>query len=122
MQARLLNNYTDISSINKWLKKRGHPPISEADMPKLSFIVPGVAACGIRACEGRYGILDSIVTNPLVSPATRDKALNTLFKQALSIPWFKHIIGFTIDDNTHSRALSHGFKQLHYALLTYSKE
>lgn len=114
--------HSDLSSLNKWLKKRAHPQVQWSDMPEYSFIIPGVASASLRRCEGEVGILDSIVTNPYTSALIRNAALNQLFKACLGISSFKRIIGFTVDAHTHERALKHGFRQLPHSVYSLIKE
>lgn len=121
MTPRFLTK-ADVVSVNKWLTARRAPTVLAKDLPSISFIIPGVAVAGIRCCEGRVGIFDSLVTNPIVTAKTRQRALNTLFKFIMAYPDFDRILGFTTDSNSLVRALKHGFKQLPYAVLSYSKE
>lgn len=121
MQPRLIQN-SDVVSINKWLTRRRAPTVKASDLPTITYIIPGVAAAGIRQCEGKVGIFDSLVTNPLVSVYTRQKALDTLFRIVMVHPAFERILGFTVDEYTLLRAVKHGFRQLPYTVLSYSKE
>lgn len=112
--------YSDVNSINKWLEYQGHPVQTYWTLPKLGFIIPGVCAGFIRHVEGGYGILDGLVSNPLVSAKTRHKALDTLFTQLLSVGPDK-LMGTTIDAGTLKRAKRHGFIEQPYTVLTKSK-
>lgn len=109
--------YKDVPSINKWLKKQGHPEVTYWDLPKMGFIVPGVAAGFVRQVEGGYGILDSLVSNPLASKETRHRALDSLFTQLIASGPSK-MIGTTVDKGTFSRAVDHGFKPHPHTFLT----
>ncbi len=113
---------SDVKSINKWLKRRGHPLVKYSDLPLIGFIIPGVAVMFLRQCEGGYGIIDSMCSNPLVSSETRHRCMDILYNRTLSIPGFKNLIGFTSDEGALERAKRHGFKQIHQAVLTLSKE
>jgi hypothetical protein len=109
--------YTDVTSINKWLHAQGHPLVSYWDLPKMGFIIPGVCAGFVRQVEGNYGILDGLVSNPLVSAKTRHKAMDSLFTQLIAKSPPK-MIGTTIDKGTFSRAVAHGFVPSNYIYLT----
>lgn len=115
-------NTNHIKQINRWLAKRDLKPIDPTEMPATSFIIPGVAACGIRVCEGQIGILDSVVTNPHASKQVRNAALNQLFEHAIAHPGFKRLMGFSIDKHTLERAERHGFKAMPHLIMSLSKE
>ena len=110
----------DMTSINKWLAKQGHPCVDSSDIPKQSYTIPGVAFCAVRAVEGGIGILDSVVTNPHVSSQKRNEALDALFRHVLTLP-FKAVIGFSIDKHTQERAIRHGFAASPYSLFSYRR-
>ncbi len=95
-------------------------PRQYVDFPIRSFIIPGVAAGGVRCCEGGYGMMDSLCSNPLVSSATRHKAMQTLWTKLLSIEDFKVVVGFTEDAGTLERAKRHGFRVITQSVLVHS--
>lgn len=106
MQARLCLK-SDIVSINKWLERWGHPLATSEQLPARGYIVPGVAAGFIRDCETGMGMIDSYVSNSLVSSASRNKALNIITEKLLSEP-FTHFITMTANDGLVKRFLEHG--------------
>lgn len=112
----------DTKSLNKWLVKRGLKPEQYMDLPAIGFIVPGVAIGFLRQCEGGYAIMDSLVSNPHVSPATRHSALDKIYAHIIKVPGFNKILGFTVDEGALERAKRHGFKQIHHAILALTKE
>jgi len=118
MKIRRQRHY-DRQSINKWLKARGEDLISEQS--DLAFIIPGVAAAQLLLCEQNTYIFDSLVTNPLVSSPTRDKALNALIVHMLDASCGARIVAFSADSNLISRAQSLGFKAQPHVVLTYHK-
>lgn len=111
---------SDLDSIKRWLKTE---KLDRYELPKDMFGVPGVAFAGLREIQGGYYLFDSMVTNPLVSSATRHTALNAvytaLFKRATQS---RGIIGFTVDAGALARAKAAGFRQLPHAVLAYTEE
>lgn len=109
----------DRQSINKWLKARKEKLISEQS--DLAFIIPGVCAAQLLYCEPNMYIFDSLVSNPLVSSLTRDKALNALIVHMLDVACNARIVAFSTHDNVISRAKSLGFEAQPHVVLTYHK-
>lgn len=99
----------DLSSINKWLKRHGVPPSTWSDLPKIGFIIPGVAAGFIRDCENGIGMVDNFVTNSLCSKLTRNVALDTILEQLKKQP-FRYNIVATADAGLGFRFQKHNFK------------
>ncbi len=93
---------SDIKSINKWLKRHGMPPSTSEQLPKLGFIVPGVAAGFIRDCETGVGMIDSLISNELVTSETRHKAWEAISEQLLAQP-FKYKFIMTADSGMQGR-------------------
>lgn len=106
--------------INRWLTKRGRGAVKLNDLPSTGYLVPGVAVGFVRECEGGYGIVDSLVSNPLASSAARHKAFEAIYKEILSNPKFKKLIGFTVDEGALIRAKAHGFREIAYTVLSRS--
>lgn len=111
----------DVKSINKWLVKQGHPETSWEVLPEKCIIIPGVAAGGLRYVEGGFYIMDSIVSNPLVSSGTRNRAMDRLFL-TLSM-WAQDcpIIGFSKEQGVIDRAKRHGFIPAVHTILTFNR-
>jgi hypothetical protein len=112
---------SNLKSINKWLKRHREPEIKLSELPETGLFVPGVGALFVRKCEGYVGLVDGLVTNPLVSAETRHKALEAIFNQLFEEPGFNSIIGFTLNDDTHKRCISRGFKAHPHKLLIYTR-
>lgn len=110
---------TDLQHMNRWMVKRHLPPVTEAELPKLGFYIPGVAAGFLRSCEGAIGIVDGIITNPLVSGAVRHKALNKIFETMLSQPGFNSYILATLDETMFSRGVLNNFKPISHQLMVH---
>ena len=82
--------------------------------------VPGVAVGQLLVVEGNYGMLDGVVTNPLVSGPVRDKALDCLFAALIdraSQIGITQLLGFTMHPQTAERAKRHGFYEIAATLL-----
>lgn len=111
--------FTDIVSMNKWLKLQNHEP--EYNLPLRTFSIPGVCAAALRKVEGGHCLLDSMVTNPYASSRTRDKALDSMFEFVINyakLQGYKSIIGYTRIQSMHMRAIAHGFATLDVKVLT----
>jgi hypothetical protein len=124
MQVRDFKD-SELLQLNHWLAKHRQAPIPKDAVPKLTFIVPGVAIASIRLIEGGAAFMDNLVTNPHASSSTRHNALNALYShiklktEQLNI---KRLFGMTVDAGSHSRAIEQGFKPMPHACLVYTKE
>jgi hypothetical protein len=102
------------------VRREAYLPQKE-EMPAIGYIafedtVP-VAACFLRKVEGGYGQLDGLTSNPHCSKENRHKALDLVVQRCIKAAedcGIKHIISFTLDSSTTSRAEANGFvKQPH---------
>lgn len=119
MKIIAYDNLKHSASIAKWLHRHGRG--LKTQLPKHSYIVPGVAAIGLRIIEGNLGMIDSLVTNKLVSGPLRNKAIEALVKRAEAQAFalrLTALIAFSTDDNTIKRAFSHGYAQQGHLILT----
>jgi hypothetical protein len=119
MRSRL---YTpnDVHVLQRWLIRNGAPVSLIRNLPKLGYVVPGVGMAFLRMCEGNVAIMDSLITNPLCSPATRHSALETLFSNiadAAATNGVTCLIGFSIDAGALGRAKRHGFQQIRHTVV-----
>jgi hypothetical protein len=108
MKVRYVEN-SDLASIYSWLKK--HDVHLKTEPTGIGFIVPGVAACFFK-CDEDMGVIDGLVTNPLVSANTRHKAIEAILKDLYMYAKYlqvKHIVAWTSNDDTLMRSLAHGF-------------
>ena len=114
-----------LETINGWRKNHGLELLEAWELPIIGFMafyddIP-VAAAFLRQCEGGLGIMDSLISDPEVMGAIRHVALDRLFQKIIERGTdigLKAIIGYTVDDSTHSRSVRHGFKQLPHAVMT----
>lgn len=89
------------------------------DLPEFGLVALNhdefVAAGFIRKIEGYYAMLDSYISNPSVSPLTRDQALDIITAKLVSISkehGVEKLLAFSADTNTIERSIRHGFIQL----------
>ncbi len=94
-------------------------------LPETGYIVfqdnfP-VAAGFLRRVEGGFGQVDSYITDPSVPGKQRDQALDlitdALIKRAKELE-LRGIVAFSVDQNTISRSLRHGFAALGHVVIT----
>lgn len=117
MKVRTLRK-SDIPAIKRWLKTE------EFELPRINFVVPGVAHAGLRCIDGGWALLDAMVTNPLCSSATRNAALEAIYGSIFNYAKYaapKGLIGFTLDAGAQSRAKRAGFKELLHTVLVYKE-
>ena len=129
MQIEEFNPEVHSRHILEWLRRRELPAHLLEDLPKIGYIVYSyktndasypITMGFLRRCEGNYGIIDSMITNPECSPEVRNKALNILTKRlviAAEDLKVRKLLAYTTDKNTLERALSHGFVQLDHAVV-----
>ena len=87
------------------------------EIPNVGFIVNhndlGPVALGfIRKCEGGFGMIDSMITNPTAPAAIRDAALDKLVSRLVASAKRRKlykIFAFSEDEHTLERAKRHGF-------------
>lgn len=104
--------------IEKCLKSREMDPALVNDLPSFGLIATDrggspIAFGFVRSMEGDYGVLDSYITNPEMSPETRDEALHRLTAKIIKIAkvsGFRQLFAFSVDEHTIMRAVSHGFQ------------
>ncbi len=116
MKVRLIRQ-SDKVSIGRWLKKLNS---EQQPMPYNAFVVPGVAAMGLRFIDEQYALIDSMVTNPHCSSSVRHKALDSLYNhifKCIDSMGISSLIGFTVHGDALERAKRHGFKVLPHTVL-----
>lgn len=128
MLARLTVKYfdhDDLSHLNDWLRAREHKPSEMSDLPAVGFVASDgdfrIATCFLRRCEGNYGILDGLATNPEASSELRNAAIDAVVSAICDEAKQREItnlVAWTIDKGTLERSFRHGFVQSHFALIT----
>lgn len=103
--------------ISKWLKYRSiYKSSLVSELPALGYIayedeLP-VAAGFLRLCEGGFGMIDSLITDPTAPGELRNEALDKITHCILQYAKsnnINNIIAFSRDNNTLTRSLKHGF-------------
>lgn len=109
----------DFGLIKEWIAIRDIPMWEKDSIPKIGKIVSEdniFQAIGfLRVCEGHLGIMDSLISNPLIERTSRSEAMDmliqSLIEKAISLK-LKAILGITVIPSLEERVvLSHGFKK-----------
>jgi hypothetical protein len=119
-------DYDDLPFLNDWLRARGMAPSEFSDLPTVGFVVSEgdlrIAACFLRRCEGNYGIVDGLTTNPEAPSVLRHVAIDTAVRMICEEARQREItklVAWSIDKGTLERAYErHGFVQSHNTLIT----
>lgn len=123
-------DYDDLPFLNDWLKARGKSVYEISDLPSVGFTVSvddvKVATCFLRRCEGNYGIVDGLCSNPEAEPHIRHYALDTAIKmvceEARRVE-ITHLIAWTVEGSVLERGSKrHGFDKSSHVLLTKKLE
>jgi hypothetical protein len=109
-----------------WLEKRKIQIPNSIEVPKLGYLIrtkdSGPVVMGfLRVCEGNVGMIDSLVSNPDIEPAIRDRAMDFLILRLMAAAKRKKIyrvFGFSQDENTLLRASRLGFNTLSQRLVS----
>lgn len=119
-------DYDDLSYLNDWLVARGHARKEIHDLPSIGFMVSEgdfrIATCFLRRCEGNYGIVDGLASNPEAPSELRhaalDSAIRMVCEEALQRE-ITHLIAWTVDGSVLLRSCErHGFSKSTHVLLT----
>lgn len=111
------NNHYHRRHITKWLKYRQMYKSSLiSELPEIGYIayedeLP-LAAGFLRRCEGGFGMIDSLITDPTAPSELRNEALDKIticILQYAKTNNINNIVAFSRDDNTLKRSLKHGF-------------
>lgn len=126
LQVRYFDADEDLLTLNEWLKEWDHGEMDRANIPAIGFMVSEddtpIAACFLRRCEGKVGILDGLATNPAVPGPLRhvaiDAAVKMLIEEAKRCE-ITTLIAWTQDASTLVRGLGrHGFRKLPDTMIT----
>jgi hypothetical protein len=116
----------NLSTIHDWLRAREHKPVEMSDLPSIGFVVSEgdfrIAVCFLRRCEGNYGILDGLCTNPEADSELRHVAIDTAVRMICEEARQREItnlVAWTIDKGTLERGCDrHGFSKSEHAVIT----
>lgn len=119
MQIRLFEVNKDLGMVNEWLEQRGRKRVTKHEIPKIGYLVgcddAYIAASFIRHVEGGYGMFDSLITNPEITPEVRNSALDLICRHTVGRAkelGLSCIFAFSVDNNTLERSERLGFKKL----------
>lgn len=129
MELDLVNLSTDFKTVNKWRVKRGLTQVSLSEMPSVGIIAKesykAIAMGFIRQCEGRVGILDSIITDPDATSELRHEALDQIFNQVQELAkamGLLMLMGTSVDAGTIERSKKVGFVESEAKLMVLKIE
>lgn len=119
-------SHDDLPFLNDWLRSRKKSTYEICDLPAVGFVISEgdyrIATCFLRRCEGNYGIVDGLCSNPEAAPELRHAALDVAIKMACEEAKqreISHLIAWTIDGSVLERSCErHGFAKSDHALLT----
>lgn len=97
--------------IDHWFQARGSKAAQDL-LPKVGFIVPGIAAGFLMQTDTGCCILEPFIANKDTDKAERNKALEAIMGELIqeaSRLGFKRIFGFSSNEPMISRALKFGF-------------
>lgn len=115
----------EFTILNYWLEKRGHQQVEEDSLPKIGYIVldddAPICVGFLRRCEGNFGFLDGLATNPEVPGPIRHVAIDALVTKIIMKATeigLTNLIAWSLDKGTLERSETHGFVKSPYTLIT----
>lgn len=119
-------DHDDLPFLNDWLRARDLSPKEIHDIPSIGFVVSEgdfrIATCFLRRCEGNYGIVDGLCTNPEADSELRHYAIDVAVKiicEEAKQREITHLVAWTVDNGTLERGCTrHGFSKSRHTLLT----
>lgn len=114
----------DFEAIQSWYKSRDMAPLEDL-IPKIGFIVPGVAAGFMMQTDTKCCILEPFISNPLVDSEKRKEALDLIMGELILEAFqlgYNRIYGFSTVPSMVNRALKWGFKTVEKNSTTVCKE
>lgn len=104
-------NDEDFEAIDSWYKSRGSKASKDL-LPKIGFIVPGVAAGFLMQTDTGCCILEPFIANRYTDKAERHSALDAIMRDLIyeaKTLGFSRIFGFSSNEPMIARSLKHGF-------------
>ena len=127
LEIRRYQHDKDFKILNDLRLKRNLEKTPEKEIPILGLVVTDkstVVGMGfLRKCEGDYGILDSVITNPDCNSEQRHKALDMIFTEIIYLSKtinIYNLIGFSSDWGMIRRSYNFGFKKSDHHVLSLS--
>lgn len=108
-------SYNHIKLVQGWLQTHGKSD-NVTKIPQIGYVATSsdgpIAAGFLRDCDGVFGIIDGLVSNPKASSEARDQALDMItekiIEQAKDMK-LDGIVAWSNHKNTLLRASRHGF-------------
>ena len=102
----------DHSEVSKWWSAHNMPAIPKMALPKVGFMVQGVAAGFLYQTDSSVAFIENFISNPESDWATRQTALdditNSILRYAIS-HGFKQVVALTTSQAIYERACPMGF-------------
>jgi|SRR6266851_2333323 len=114
----------DFEEVRSWYTNRGMI-LEENDLPKVGFIVPGIAAGFILQTDTTSCILEPFIANPFTLKNERDIALEIIMEELLKESkelGYQRVFGFSTNLKMVWRAQKLGFKVIETNTLTVVKD
>lgn len=104
--------HEDFEQINEWYTLRQMPPMRRDMLPKVGYIVDGVAAGFLYQTDSSMCLLDGFIANPLAEgherEAALDKITDALISEADSLDFFS-IVAMTKNTSIRARCRKYHF-------------
>ena len=119
----VINGKSNLKSLVELLESRGMDPKLAYDVPEtglLFFMHTEIVAAGfVRMIEGNRAMLDSYITNPVISPKIRNFALDKITTEL--VEWckareLKQVLAFSTDEHVVQRSINHGFAPIEHKM------
>jgi len=108
-------NPLDLDEMNRWYTQRGEPAIKVEMLPRLGFLVPGVAAGFLYQTDSSMALVEGFVSNPEALLCKRVKALHLILEGLTSAArgfGFKLVVGSSKRTGPVSLTLRQGFRRI----------
>jgi len=109
-----IRRYTsqDYEALSSWYHKRNVNSVQESYIPKIGFVIEGIAMGFLMQTDANLGILEPFISNPEASKEDRDMALNVILElltRTAKEMNYKGVFGFSTSLPMIRRALKQGF-------------
>ncbi len=107
-----------------WYTSRGIQPMKDF-IPKIGFVVPGVAAGFLLSTDTKCCVFEPFITNPKANKQDRKHALDLIMEHLINEAknlGFTRIFGFTNNPRMAELTLDWGFNIIEKNVVTVLKE
>lgn len=101
------------AQVKGWWEAYGQPVIPEASLPKVGFIVQGLAAGFLYQTDSDLALAENFITDPVSYWADRSAALDAILEAITAYATqsgFRHVLGLTTSQAMYERCLRFGFR------------